>query len=1030
MEELNKDFFKLIIDDEDLTDVTEEVLKKCMEIQKKKDSFKINDHEVKYELEEKEISIEYLGNKYTIEREPYIIYLDTKKEENLVGKLYNCDEKLKRFLGLGKDYIDIFIDQKLITNESDIKDSINRDIIIKKKEDTTDFTKFEYLNKKNRYKSDTDKIIYENKLELSPMPLEELNYIQNEKFILISDQRRKLIEIINNFTNVLNKRRLNIYGCDGIGKSITYIYLSNLINSYKVLYFNVKKITLDAKNGFDLYLNEIMRFYTINKQNDEKIKQNFQKYKNIIKDIKKIDFNFWEEIYKFIQCNIKSSFCLIIFDQFKEETVNNNGLDKIESFLNSKIFPAFKIIVSYSVNNSKIKDNLIDLFQSCSKNSPLEISDPKKEEKIDTFEDNFDQYFINTNFNKQNYDENYDDKNFEKINIFNFEINENNNINTLLSNNEEIKESKNNENIELNKQKNLFNKNILYEDSKNIGKKVNSKKTIYINSLISLKDCINDCYIKYLGLFNYYPKYYVKFKNYALKREDSNQNLEKVYKQFLDRTYFHIEEKLKEFASNMGYNDIFSNDAIILLMTIKDLVENKISFTSPFLIDYAKKFPMKYIKITINDWQENNIIDLNAQFEDKQFFFEYCFPFFGLVLDKIIYMNENSYSINYKNLTGSAIGSFIEEKLKRAIVYDNCLESKIRIRYVWKFVKLNVKEKVINKIDYITYKEIEYDEKTKDLRLEYIPYYIVPGCQVNECLDSAILIPESTNTTFNLITIQATKDKENRLKSKKEYIDASFGAKKKFEDLYNIVISNVYFFFILTKEFDAEGTIKKLKDKNIEYLIFSFKDKIIYDKKYEKIDLQSLINIKAEITEISDKEDEILENKEKAIKFIEKYLKRKRQNEKISISRNIYENARLEIFKKDKGLRLKNFERDIIIQKLKKLKKFKQIEITLKYVFKIKFCEILHLLNYKYLLGIFVNKQKNYIYYQNIIFELDDNKNKVNTNFDSSLYEPLLEEEESSPKKSERFNYPKKSLTLKDITKEKDIFVFKIYELS
>jgi len=792
MEEFNKDFFKLIIDDEDLTDATEEVLKKCK--QKNKDSFQFYGHEVKYELKEKEISIEYLGNKYTIEKEPYIVYLNTKKEENLIGKLYNYDEKLMRFLSLGKIFIDIFIDQKLISNESDIKNSKNRDIIIIKKDNNTDFTKFEYLNKKNQYKSDTKIIIYENKYELSPMPLEELKYIIKEKFILISEQRNKLIEIIDKFTNCSGKRRLNIFGCDGIGKSITYIYLSNLINSYKVLYFNVKTITSDEKKGFDLYLNEIMRFYTINKQNDEKIKQNFQKYKNIIKDIKRKDFNFWEEIYKFIQSNIKSSFCLIIFDQFKEDTVNNNGLDKIESLLNNQIFTAFKIIVSYSVNNSEIKDNLIDHFQSCSKNSFMELFIPDKKEKIDDFEDNFEQYFLNTNFNKQNYDSDNDDNRFEKVNIFNFEINQNNNINNLLSINEEIKESKNDENIELHKQINLLNENILYEDNKINENKVNSNRTIYINSLISLKDYINDCYINYLGLFNYYPKYYVKFKNFVLQKDNSNQSLEKLYKEFLDSMYFHIKEKLKKFASNKGYNDIFSNEAFFLLITIKELVENKISFTSPFLIEYAKKFPMKYIKIKIKDDQENNIIDLNDQFEGKQFFFEYCFPFFGLVLDKIIYMNENFYLFNYTNFTGSAFGSFIEEKVKRAIVYDYCLESEIGIRYVWKFIKLNANENMINKIDYITYKEIEYDEKAKNSRLNYMPYYIVPGCQVNKSLDSAILIPELTKKAFNLITIQVTKDRESKLKSKQEYINASFVAKKKFEDLYNIVISKVFFF--------------------------------------------------------------------------------------------------------------------------------------------------------------------------------------------------------------------------------------------
>ena len=392
-------------------------------------------------------------------------------------------------------------------------------------------------------------------------------------------------------------------------------------------------------------------------------------------------------------------------------------------------------------------------------------------------------------------------------------------------------------------------------------------------------------------------------------------------------------------------------------------------------------------------------------------------------------MNENIYSIDYTNITGSGIGSLIEEKLKKAIVYDKCLESKINIRYVWKFIKLKNNETPINKIDYITYKAIEYDDKKTSLRIEFIPYYIVPGCQINDSLDSAILIPDLINNNFNLITIQATKNKVSNLKKKQEYINASFQTKKKFEELYGIVISNVYFFFILTKEFNAEGTITKLKEEKIEYLFFSFVDKSIYDKNNEKINLQTLINKKAIIMENEEKEDENFEKKAKSIIIIENYLKRKRQIENKIISRNIYENARLMYFKKDKGLRLTNIERNTIIQKLKGLSLFENTQITIKYVFKIKIFEINKLFDYNNLLGIFVYKKKNYVYYKNIIFELDDNEKQINTFFDSYLFVEVAKKEERSYQKSERFNYAKKSLTLKDIENEKDIFVFKIYDL-
>ena len=51
----------------------------------------------------------------------------------------------------------------------------------------------------------------------------------------------------------------------------------------------------------------------------------------------------------------------------------------------------------------------------------------------------------------------------------------------------------------------------------------------------------------------------------------------------------------------------------------------------------------------------------------------------------MIFIGENYYSINFKKLSDSAIGSFIKQKFKRSIIYENIFNAKIKLRYIWKF---------------------------------------------------------------------------------------------------------------------------------------------------------------------------------------------------------------------------------------------------------------------------------------------------------------------------------------------------------
>ena len=74
-------------------------------------------------------------------------------------------------------------------------------------------------------------------------------------------------------------------------------------------------------------------------------------------------------------------------------------------------------------------------------------------------------------------------------------------------------------------------------------------------------------------------------------------------------------------------------------------------------------------------------------------------------------------------------------------------------------------------------------------------------------------------------------------------------------------------------------------------------------------------------------------------------LLKKRRRQGIKISRNIYENARFEIFKKDKGITITNQQRNDIIKKIKFFYKIKY-DFTTKYIFKIRFEELFELKEY------------------------------------------------------------------------------------
>ena len=136
----------------------------------------------------------------------------------------------------------------------------------------------------------------------------------------------------------------------------------------------------------------------------------------------------------------------------------------------------------------------------------------------------------------------------------------------------------------------------------------------------------------------------------------------------------------------------------------------------------------------------------------------------------------------------------------------------------------------------------------------------------------------------------------------------------------------------------------------------------------------------------------------------------------------MYENARFEIFKKDKGITITNQQRNEIIKKIKFFYKI-NYDFTIKYIFKIRFKELFELKEYKDLFGLFKYQKTMCIYHKNFVISLDEKQNNI-----FFLIESMNEiERDINSLGDSHFHYSKERILLNQV-KEREIYVFKIFK--
>ena len=204
-------------------------------IDKYNENVNINENEfykdkikVSYKLINDKFHIKYNKIEYEVDKDYFIFYNENK---TVLGKAYNIDHFYRIIKALIKKYEIYYYENNIRLNaDDDFINNKNRKFILKEKIHISE-KNLTLLNSKRKFNPEQIEPIKISKSELSPIPLKEF-HLKEKDIYLILENRNKLITYINSFMNHLIKAILIIYGCDGIGKTVTYIYLSNLYNNY------------------------------------------------------------------------------------------------------------------------------------------------------------------------------------------------------------------------------------------------------------------------------------------------------------------------------------------------------------------------------------------------------------------------------------------------------------------------------------------------------------------------------------------------------------------------------------------------------------------------------------------------------------------------------------------------------------------------------------------------------------------------------------------------------------------------------
>ena len=886
------------------------------------------------------------------------------------------------------------------------------------------------------------------------------NLLNTYLTFIMNKEREQFIKELNDYANIdIQKEPMIIIGNDGVGKTLTLqLYTLIELKGYKKFYFNLK--LFEKCNPRNYFLIELMRGFISGDKNAHK--DEFKRYIKYINKYQERSFSNINNVFlvlKDILNDLKfSGKYLIILDQFNFEKISSDDFDNFKDKI--PYDKGFKLIICCSLNDDKNKINLFSDYENIEHykflpefTSLISEGNKIKDDKIIEKE-------IDITVGGISVENFYLLKKRKRGNVKGEELN------SVKSNNKIIENSKEKENIKskqdkpsTNNKNNIRNKIILFpeketnyldmvfqadynEDKVNFSDK---KFKIYYSNLISLEDMLRNNHeseevINCMSEFNFIPKYYYKFNIFKAKQnKDKKNNISDIVQSFYKEEIKKIQNNIMIFYSKKNLNQInkdkiINNDSVNVyqnLLSLKKCIaktyEDSINF--PKLYKYCLKYPFKYINIQIEN--EKNDIIFDKDLLNKKFKLRYSFPLIEKIIDKIINEYDNEEKINIKQLSGSAFGNALELKIRENL---KSFKEKIEIRKVWSLSEIspNVlkeknneikKEKKFNRIS--RFEDLEDIVGIKELTGLY--FYFKPENQDNKNFDSIFLLKMGID--FYLIAFQITKDKEKRkIKTKEDYSDyLKEHIKKKFEELYGIKITEIYFWFILDNEnIENENLCRILDNQKIKYVFYSIQKKCFFEERNEtKInELNHFINNEAKIFPYNtnkDNDNYLISISPTQIFFFDNLLfEEYKKNNKI-----FFENIRNKYFKDNYGPKLGDDLTKNIISTIKDFVPYSN-EFLILYLFSFPFQELLNFKRFEEkneLVYLFKIKDNIYILFQDKCYKIIFEKNiLVQCDFP---YINLIDLEKPLKYNKNEFDIS----SMEDIYNNPLIYLYKIYYL-
>ena len=748
---------------------------------------------------------------------------------------------------------------------------------------------------------------------------------------------------------------------------------------------------------------------------------------------------------------------IIILDQFKYEYKNNKDFDYFESQINKE---QFKLIICCSLNDGEVKKKMFINYEQ----EALLLNDSfSKEENITQLKKNEGSKIDLDLDNNDNSEEN-------KINLKNIYILKKRRIAEESRSSEDNLNKKENPLLTI-KEKEKYNKNSLknnIDDSINKNKSnnnntdkimgpqffcelpiifpINKKKIqystkpikIYFNNLVDLKQVIKEKeseeIYEFMSNFKYLPKYYNKFLSFRfsqkLTTKNNNNNNTFIINNFKEEIKNKIIKNIKNFFIKSWNSDNINNNIYKCIIKLRSKInkynDNPINFKK--LYKFSQKYPMKYIIVEQED--NSNVINFDDSLINNKFKINFSFPFIEYVLNSMLDEYDNNNKINIKDLSGSAFGNALELNIRK---YIKKLKEKVDIRKVWclgsisekiKNSKLTeIEDKTLNSSRYKDLEDINEIKPLKDFNL----FYFHPESQDNPLIDSIILIYHN-NGNYSIISFQITKYKKKEdIKTLKEYKNYLINkVKDKFEKLYNINITEIYFYYVLSNDhIENNNCCLELDGKNIKYIFFSIENNCLF-KERNNHKIQSLLYFEKNDALIYSQKVNYIDENENNLKFepssIEIF-----ENELYNLSKKYekinYEEIRKSYFKNNYGLKIGKKLKNEIIRTIKAINDNKN-NFYILYLFSFPFYDIHkyyenneHILILKY-------EKVTYIYYRNTFCEIDFKNTKIKT----SSKGPKLYLKEMF-KTQYAFNiYEEIDISsIKDLTENYIVYLYKLY---